>query len=79
MTTCTSNNRSNLISQVGKGTLMERALLCDNGTSCEMELNKTNLNQAVTLPYLKVRLVDFALANTRRFYSPIGCALGVNG
>ena len=34
---------------------MERALLCDTGTSCEMELNETNLNQAVTPPYLKVR------------------------
>ncbi|XP_068716806.1 uncharacterized protein [Montipora capricornis] len=41
------------MSQVGKGTLKERALLCDTGTSCEMELNKANLNQAVTLPYLR--------------------------
>ena len=67
------------MSQVGKGTLKERALLCDTGTSCEMELNKANLNQAVTLPYLRVRLVSFTLANTRRLYSPIKCALGVNG
>ena len=79
MTTCTSNNWSNLISQVGKGTLKERALLCDTGTSCEMEFNKATPNQAVTLPYLRVRLVNFTLANTRRFYSLIGCALGVNG
>ena len=39
--------------------------------------HKPSVNPSI--PHLRVRFVDFTLGHTRRFYLPIGGALGVNG